>query len=81
MNRPYWLDLFYVAAFFVPPTAAATVATILLSKWLKFSSWLALGTYITSVILATTLWLVGLVAWARLKSSKNERQDCNGNEY
>jgi hypothetical protein len=71
MNRPLWLDLLYVAGFFVPPTLVAAVGADFLSNWCELGGWAAVATYVGLAVIATVLWLVGLVAWARITSPQS----------
>lgn len=78
MNRPLWLDLFYIAGFFAPPTVVAAVVTFSLSSWLELPGWAAVLVYVGSAIFAIVLWVVALVAWNRIVSPQ-AREDLGAN--
>lgn len=75
MNRPYWLDLVYVAAFFVPPALLAAVAAHLLSRWLDLPAWAAVVAYVVLAVVTIALWVLGLVAVARLMAPRSEASE------
>jgi hypothetical protein len=78
MNRPYWLDLVMMAALLLPPITVALLGTAILSKSLELPGWAAVLTDIVGVTLALGIWVVGLAAWARIKtrsSTVGKRQD------
>ena len=78
MNRPLWLDLIYIASFFVPPTLVAAFGAFGLSKWLELSGWIEFLAYAVLVILAIALWVIGLIAWNRIASSR-AKEDVRAN--
>jgi hypothetical protein len=84
MNRPLWLDFFYIAAFFAPPTLVAALGAFGLSSWLELPAWAALAIYAAFTVLAIILWIIGLVAWNRMGSpqaSDDLGADHNGNRH
>ena len=85
MNRPLWLDLLYVAGFFIPPTLVAAVGAVFLSNWCELREWATMATYAGLAVMATVLWLVGLVAWTRITSSQSgdnpQGVDQDGNRH
>lgn len=68
MNRPFWLDFFYIAVFFTPPTLVAAFTAVVLSNWLEITRWAALATFAVLAVLTLVLWVIGLVAWDRMRS-------------
>lgn len=65
MNRPYWLDILYVAGFFIPPVATVAVLTAAMARRLEWSGPAWLLTYLVAVVVCLVLWVAGLVVWSR----------------
>lgn len=80
MNRPFWLDLIYLGAFFVPASVGAAITAIWVSEANGLPLWglvlLTLGCEVVSM----AVWLACAVAWSRLvASTKKVRGSNDGN--
>jgi hypothetical protein len=73
MNRPLWLDLFFLAALFAPPTLLAAVGAFVLTNWLELPGWAAVAAYAALGALAILLCVIGLVVWTRIRSPRAEK--------
>jgi hypothetical protein len=73
MNRPLWLELLYLLAFFTPPILLAAISAAVLSGWLGLPGWAAVTAHAALAVLALLLWVLGLVAWTRIRSTRAEK--------
>jgi hypothetical protein len=73
MNRPLWLDLFYIVALFAPPTLVATLGAMILSNWLELGGLAFVAFYGTFTVLAIISWIFGLVLWSRIRITPGKR--------
>ena len=68
MGRPLWLDLIYLAAWFLPPALLGVAGAVALSDWLALPGWAGLLVCLVFVVLAIGLWFIGLLVWTRITS-------------
>lgn len=74
MNRPYWLDFFYIIACTAPPILVAVVV----SRMAGLSGVVGLAAFLGILIVAVMLWFAILVLWSRFSQSDTESNGENG---
>jgi len=68
MNRPFWLDIVYIAGGMTPPV----IASWLTVQWLQLSGMVGLFSFIGILLVGTILWLGVLVTWSRFTKSSDD---------
>jgi hypothetical protein len=74
MNRPYWLDFVYIAAWMIPPMLVAFAV----SRMAALSGIVGLAAFFGILLVATIVWFLFLVLWTRLIKSETEPSEHNG---